>query len=188
MKDKEIVILMGLPCCGKTKFAEENFIGYKRYAPREASIEFQARKMFMEHINSAVSFVVDDLNHTQKEREGFIGMAKARGYRVLGYFFQPDVEESIANYSVKKRKKKSLQDILDDVSYRVERLRWLNSEGVYREPPAKREKLYDPRRKELTSKDIRTINDEMEEPSYDEGFDEIYIVRPINGEFDIRLL
>ena len=189
MDDKEIVILMGLPCCGKTRFAEENLIGYKRFSPREATIEFQAKKMFMEHINSAVSFVVDDWNHTRKDREGYIGMAKARGYRVLGYYFQPDVEESIENTILKKKKKRSLQDVLDDISYGIERLSWLDIWNLHDElPPAKREKLDDPRRKVVTPKMIKALKDEMEEPSYDEGFDEIYTVRPINGGFDIRCM
>eukprot|EP01034_Spumella_vulgaris_P006205 gene6205-7903_t len=61
-------------------------------------------------------FVVDNTNPTQAERAKYIAAARARGYKIVGYYFRSNVTESLGRNSQRSGKEnipeKSTQPIL----------------------------------------------------------------------------
>ncbi|MBQ9881278.1 MAG: AAA family ATPase, partial [Synergistes sp.] len=46
-------------------------------------------------IDKGLDFVIDNTNPTKAERAVYISMAKAAGYRVIGYFFESRLQDCI---------------------------------------------------------------------------------------------
>ena len=132
----ELVILIGIQGAGKSTFCQQRFydthirinLDMLRTRRREARIVdacFASRQRF----------VVDNTNPTKYDRSRYIVPAKAAGFQVVGYYFEPDVNAC----DERNRKRPSTQVVPGFV--------------------------------------IQATCDKMEEPSFDEGFDELYSVR-----------
>ena len=173
MEQKKCIILIGLPCSGKTWFFWEKFKDFTRFAPEECDTKFHEKMEFGICFKSTTSFVVDSTNHTREARKRYIVMAKAMGFHVVGYYFQPDLDASIELNENRKRNRFGLKNVVELASFQAERLGYYLDEYAI-SPPADMKKVGTPKKK-MTEKRIREIYDEMEEPSYDEEFDELYL-------------
>ena len=89
----EAVILIGIQGSGKSTFCRERFfdthirinLDMLKTRPREKCL-----------VNACLAakqrFVVDNTNPTREDRRRYIEPAKAAGFKVIGYYFQSEVE------------------------------------------------------------------------------------------------
>ena len=93
---REAVIFTGIQASGKSTFYQERFsrthtrinLDTLRTRTREA-------RFLQTCLDSKQSFVVDNTNPTQADRARYIGLAKAAGFRMIGYFFRTTVEDAV---------------------------------------------------------------------------------------------
>jgi predicted kinase len=89
----EVLILIGIQGAGKSTFCQQRFfdthirinLDMLRTRRREACIVDAC-------FASKQRFVVDNTNPTQYDRSRYIKPAKAAGFKVIGYYFEPDIE------------------------------------------------------------------------------------------------
>lgn len=89
----EVVILIGIQGAGKSTFCQQRFfdthirvnLDMLRTRRREACIVDAC-------FGSRQRFVVDNTNPTQFDRSRYINPAKTAGFKVVGYYFEPDLD------------------------------------------------------------------------------------------------
>ena len=88
-----LVLFIGIPASGKTSFYRERFFPSHLYVSldqvRSRSME---RALFDLILERNKSCVVDNTNVRRSDRARYIPTARAKGYRVVGYFFDPDLK------------------------------------------------------------------------------------------------
>jgi predicted kinase len=92
----ELVLLMGLQASGKSTFWRE------RYADTHVRINLdmlrtrhRERRLFATCLEVGQPVVVDNTNVSAADREPYITQAKARGFRVVGYYFRSALAECL---------------------------------------------------------------------------------------------
>ncbi len=93
----DLVLLIGLQGSGKTTFCERRFAGTHTYVSRDRlRNNRRPRRREQELIRLALtegqSVVVDNTHPTAADRAPIIALARQHGARVIGYFFEPDLE------------------------------------------------------------------------------------------------
>jgi predicted kinase len=92
----EAVILIGIQGSGKTTFYRERFF---RTHIRLSLDMLRTRRRLGVLLGACIEakqpFVLDNTNVTVAERARCISLAKAAGFRVIGYFFEPDLQGSL---------------------------------------------------------------------------------------------
>lgn len=92
----EAIIFTGLQGAGKSTFYMRNFAStHLRISMDLAKTRARERRLIEWCLANRTDFVVDNTNATAANREGYIEAAKAAGFRVIGYFFVPDVKASL---------------------------------------------------------------------------------------------
>ena len=97
----QVVILIGLQAAGKSTFYRRKYAATHGYISRDQlkKSRNQARRE-RELIDSALAdgrdVIVDDTNARIVDRAAIIDLAKRHGATVVGYFFEPDVKQSLA--------------------------------------------------------------------------------------------
>jgi predicted kinase len=96
----ECVILIGLPASGKTTFYRERFAGTHDHVSKDLmrNIRHPERRqqaLIAESLGGGRSLVVDNTNATAAIRAGIIEAARARGARVVGYFFPTEAGDAL---------------------------------------------------------------------------------------------
>ena len=91
-KKAEAVILVGIQASGKTTFYQQQLSATHCHISLDVS-KTRARELARLQwcLENNLDFVVDNTNATADERRRFIVPAKAAGYRLVGYYFEPDV-------------------------------------------------------------------------------------------------
>ena len=93
----EAVILIGIQGAGKSSFYRERFFNSHIRINRDMlKTRYREAVMVQACILAKQPFVVDNTNVLASERARFIEPAREAGFRVVGYFFLPDVRASIA--------------------------------------------------------------------------------------------
>jgi predicted kinase len=92
----EAVILIGIQGAGKTTFYVERFL----HTHVRLSLDLVRTRRRLERLISACielrqPFVLDNTNASAAERAAAIALARAAGFRVAGYFFEPDIAGSL---------------------------------------------------------------------------------------------
>jgi predicted kinase len=101
----DAILLIGIQATGKSTFYKQNFadthlrinLDMLRTRHREAII-LQAC------LDAKQSFVVDNTNPTQANREKYISLAKPLGFKIIGYYFQSKVREAIMRNRLREGK------------------------------------------------------------------------------------
>ena len=93
----EAVIFIGIQASGKTTFYRERFFDtHIRLSLDMLKTRHREELLLQACIAARQSFVVDNTNATTAERARYINPARAAGFRLLGYYFQSCMRESIA--------------------------------------------------------------------------------------------
>ncbi|AUS99979.1 kinase [Nostoc sp. CENA543] len=90
----EVVIFIGIQGAGKSTFYCHYFF-HTHIRINLDMLKTRHREQIFLHacLESKQSFVVDNTNPTVEERQRYIIPAKAQGFRVVGYYFQTELEE-----------------------------------------------------------------------------------------------
>ena len=92
----EAVIFIGIPGSGKsTFFLERFFTTHVRINLDMLKTRHREMIIISACIEAKQSFVVDNTNITVAERARYIPMARQAGFRVVGYYFQSSLAESL---------------------------------------------------------------------------------------------
>ena len=93
----EAVILIGIQGAGKSSFYRERFFNsHVRINLDMLKTRYREALLVQACILTQQPFVVDNTNVLASERARYIEPAREAGFRVVGYFFPPDVRASIA--------------------------------------------------------------------------------------------
>ncbi|MCH5584808.1 ATP-binding protein [Shimazuella sp. AN120528] len=93
----EAIILMGLQGSGKSTFVKEYFFRtHIRINLDMLKTRYRENYLVDACLHAKQPFIVDNTNPTVKDRLRYIPKAKQHDFRVIGYFFPPDVESSLA--------------------------------------------------------------------------------------------
>ena len=89
----EVIILMGIQGSGKSTFYKERFVDtHIRINLDMLKTRHRERCIVEACLHAKQSFVVDNTNPTRADRRRYIEPARAAGFRVVGYYFQSQVD------------------------------------------------------------------------------------------------
>jgi predicted kinase len=87
----EAVLLIGIQGSGKSTFYRERFFDtHVRVSLDLLRTHYRERRLLALCLETHQAFVVDKTNATVAQRERYIRPARQAGFRVIGYFFEPD--------------------------------------------------------------------------------------------------
>lgn len=95
------MVLIGLPGSGKTTFYRTRFAATHRQIskdlwPNARRREARQQRVLDEALARGESVVVDNTNPSRADRAPLIEIARARGARVVGFFFDVPTREAVA--------------------------------------------------------------------------------------------
>jgi len=92
----EAVIFIGIQGSGKTTFYRERFFDtHVRLSLDMLKTRPRLRALMKACIAAGQRFVVDNTNVLRSERRESIDAAKTAGFRVIGYYFRPELRRAI---------------------------------------------------------------------------------------------
>lgn len=101
----EIVIFCGIQATGKSFFYKKYFFNTHVRISMDLLKTRHREKLFVDLcFFTEKSFVVDNTNPQKKDRANYIERAKERKAKVIGYYFQSNIEESFARNGVRDKK------------------------------------------------------------------------------------
>ena len=105
--EKVLVIMMGIQGSGKSTFYH-NFLAKKfvRVNLDTLKTRNQEKLLIEDCIKQGKSFVVDNTNPTKADRGRYIPLAKASGYKVIGYFMESKLKDCIERNNLRQGKEK----------------------------------------------------------------------------------
>lgn len=87
------MIFIGLQGCGKSSFYERRFAStHLRISLDLAGTRAREARLLERTITLKRDFVIDNTNPARESRSRYILQARAAGYKIIGYFFPPDVQ------------------------------------------------------------------------------------------------
>jgi predicted kinase len=108
----ECVIMIGIPGAGKTSLYRQRFEG------THARVE--EKRLIDAALASGSSVVVDNTNPRRADRAAIIAIARGRGARVIGYFFEVSTRAAVARNAVRTGKDKVPNVAIFTVAKRLE--------------------------------------------------------------------
>ncbi|WP_247237208.1 AAA family ATPase [Telluribacter sp. SYSU D00476] len=101
----QAIIFCGLQATGKTTFYRNHFLKTHIRISLDMLNTRNKESQFIELcLRTQQKFVVDNTNLTKVERAKYIEAAKARKFRVVGYYFESKVEDAIRRNSTRTGK------------------------------------------------------------------------------------
>ena len=89
----EVVLLIGLQASGKSTFCKQRFFdSHLRLNLDMLKTRNRERRLMQVCLETGQPVVVDNTNPTKEDRQRYIEPAKAFGFRVVGYYFQSQIE------------------------------------------------------------------------------------------------
>lgn len=93
----EAILLIGIQGAGKSTFYKERFFAtHVRINMDMLKTRYREKVLLSACLLAKQPFVVDNTNVVATERARFIEPAKENAFRVVAYYFEPDVRASIA--------------------------------------------------------------------------------------------
>lgn len=103
----EAVIFCGVQATGKTTFYIRRFFKTHMRISMDQLNTRNKENMFLHTcLKSQQRFVVDNTNPTKEERQKYIELAKAKKFKVTGYYFQSTIEKALERNSGRMGKEK----------------------------------------------------------------------------------
>ncbi|MEJ3718196.1 AAA family ATPase [Paenibacillus polymyxa] len=139
----ECVIFIGIQASGKSTFYKERFFKTHMRINLDMLKTRNRENMYLQtSIETMQRFVVDNTNPTVEERKKYIDVCKNKGFKIIGYYFEPDYAESIKRNEQRTGKEyipeigiKSVMSKLEVPSYEEgfdEIYSVISSEGTFR--------------------------------------------------------
>ncbi|KAE8557850.1 MULTISPECIES: AAA family ATPase [Paenibacillus] len=139
----ECVIFIGIQASGKSAFYKERFFKTHMRINLDMLKTRNRENMYLQtSIETMQRFVVDNTNPTVEERKKYIDACKNKGFKIIGYYFEPDYAESIKRNEQRTGKEyipeigiKSVMSKLEVPSYEEgfdEIYSVISSEGTFR--------------------------------------------------------
>lgn len=92
----ECVIFVGIQAAGKSTFYKERFFTTHMRINLDMLRTRYREQIFVEaSLKGKQPFVVDNTNPTVADRQKYIVAAKKHDFKVIGYYFEPDYEQSL---------------------------------------------------------------------------------------------
>lgn len=93
---RELAILTGIPASGKSSFCRGDFLaGYARISLDALRTRKREARCFLEYLKSGRDCVIDNTNVTRAERRRYIEGARKWGYRIVGFYFESNLEKAL---------------------------------------------------------------------------------------------
>lgn len=91
----EAVLLIGIQASGKTTFYRRRFFDtHVRISLDLMRTRERERQMLESCLRIQQRFVIDNTNATAADRARYIAPSRNAGFRVIGYFFEPDAKRA----------------------------------------------------------------------------------------------
>ncbi len=139
IKDKTLLILIGIPASGKSTFCRRYCNGIKVISLDILKTRNNEDRQLYDVLNSQQNVVIDNTNITINARKRYIDLAKEHHYNIVGVYFQSMVDKSFKRNEFRENK--------------------------------------------VSKRAILSKAKQLEQPNYDEGFDELYYVKIENDNF-----
>jgi hypothetical protein len=105
--DPRAVILIGLQGAGKTTFYQQRFAAtHLRISQDQLKTRTRALAAFEAAAAKQQPLVVDNTNATVEQRASYIARALASGYRIEGYYFEPDIQGCLKRNALRSGKER----------------------------------------------------------------------------------
>ncbi len=103
----ECVIFMGIQASGKSTFYKERFFNSHIRINLDMLKTRSRESIYLEaSIKAKQKFVIDNTNPTKEDRRKYIELVKPFGFRIIGYFFEPNYDDSISRNELRTGKEK----------------------------------------------------------------------------------
>lgn len=103
----QAILFTGIQATGKSTFYKTRFFNSHIRLSMDLLNTRNKENHFMETcFQTHASFVVDNTNPTQKDREKYIALAKENNYEVIGYYFRSSLQEALERNSKRTGKEK----------------------------------------------------------------------------------
>ena len=90
-----MAIMIGIQGSGKSTFCKEHLSGFTRISLDELHTRSKETAALEKAIQDHCDIVVDNTNPTIEERKRYLELAKANGYKIIGYFMQSKIRDCI---------------------------------------------------------------------------------------------
>ena len=92
----EMALFIGIQATGKSSFYLERFFRTHVRINRDMLKTRRREDLLIRAcLEGKTPFVVDKMNLTRADRAAYIGLAKAAGFRISGYFFESDLAAAL---------------------------------------------------------------------------------------------
>ena len=119
--EETLVIMMGIQGSGKStfyhKFLAKDFV---RVNLDTLKTRHQESLLIEECIKQGKSFAIDNTNPTKYDRSRYIPLAKATGYKIIGYFMESKLKECIERNNLRQGQEKIPPNAIAATSNRLQ--------------------------------------------------------------------
>ncbi len=96
----QAIIFCGIQATGKSTFYKKNFFNSHVRISLDLLRTRHREMVFLQAcLQTRQKLVVDNTNPTAAERQRYIGLARAAGYEVIGYYFESKADEAVRRNS-----------------------------------------------------------------------------------------
>lgn len=96
--------MIGIQGAGKTTFCKTRLSDYEYVNLDTLKTRDNEEKLVKKLFREGKSFVVDNTNRFKSDRERYIPTAIAKGYKIVGYYFEPDLKACLRRNRKRSRK------------------------------------------------------------------------------------
>lgn len=96
--------MIGIQGAGKTTFCKTCLSDYEYVNLDTLKTRDNEEKLVKKLFREGKSFVVDNTNRFKSDRERYIPTAIAKGYKIVGYYFEPDLKACLRRNRKRSRK------------------------------------------------------------------------------------